>query len=86
VQSYEFRWASTEGTLGLPHPEELEYLGYEYVRDHSFYPTSKLYRRPVPLQLSDSGRYGGVHPSSSEQLPRRSPVDKSMGDEDEEKE
>jgi hypothetical protein len=85
VQSYEFRWASTNGALGLPHPEELEYLGYEYVRDHTIFPDSKLYRRPVPLQLSDSGRYGGVHPPSPEQLSGRSPVDKSVGDEDEEK-
>jgi hypothetical protein len=84
VQSYEFRWANTEGAFGLPHPDELEYLGYEFVKASTLYPTSRLYRREVPLRLSDSGRYGGVHPSPSLDVPTRRPVDQRMGDEDEE--
>jgi len=41
----EFRWASEAGAAGMAYPEELEYLGYERVRRHPFWPASWLMRR-----------------------------------------
>lgn len=48
VESWEYRWASETGAQGMPHPEELEYLGYERLLRHRFWPDSILYRRPAP--------------------------------------
>ena len=45
--SGEYRWASEHGTAGMPHPEELAYLGYVKVRQHPMWPSSWLMRRDV---------------------------------------
>ena len=56
----EFRWADDAGVLGLPHPEELEYFGYQRVTRHPRWPTTWLTRRdaggcpdPKPPSISD---------------------------------
>ena len=41
----EFRWANERGASGMPHPEELEHLGYVRVRQHPLFPLSWLMRR-----------------------------------------
>ena len=41
----EFRWASETGAHGMPHPEELEYLGFVRVARHPRWPSSWLMKR-----------------------------------------
>ena len=41
----EFRWASERCANGMPHPEELEYFGFEKVGRDPRYPGSWLMRR-----------------------------------------
>ena len=33
----DLRWASDSGAQGMPHPEELEYLGWKRLREHPSY-------------------------------------------------
>ena len=53
VNDMEFRWASESGAHSMPHPDELLYLGYDYVwRDGEIvrqpsYPETVLMRREV---------------------------------------
>jgi hypothetical protein len=42
---YLYRWASEHAAHGMPHPDELEYLGYERVGSDPRYPGSVLMRR-----------------------------------------
>jgi len=55
----EWRWASINCAHNMPHPDELEYLGYKRVIEHPWYPGTYLYRRVIcPLQ-SQSGVLAG---------------------------
>lgn len=45
--SFQFRWANEECLNGLPHPEELEYLGYVRVQRHPHFYKSWLMKREV---------------------------------------
>ena len=43
--SDEYRWASESGAQGMATPEELEWLGYEKVREHPLWEGSWLMKR-----------------------------------------
>lgn len=43
----EYRWASETGAHSMPHPEELEWLGYVRVCRDPRYPSSVLMKREV---------------------------------------
>lgn len=79
MESYEYRWASEVCSNSLPHPDELEYLGYDKVGRHRLFPSSILYRRALPLHLSSSERPRGVHIEASLDLFEGGPVDKGVG-------
>ena len=46
-KTIEYRWANEDCAHGLPHPDELEYLGYEKVQQHPNFPKSWLMVRRV---------------------------------------
>ena len=41
----EYRWASDSGAQGMPYVEEIEYLGFERLREHPLFPGTWLMRR-----------------------------------------
>jgi hypothetical protein len=50
-RSWLFRWASEVGAHSMPHPEELEYLGYTFVGIDPRYQGAVLMRKEaIPCQ------------------------------------
>jgi hypothetical protein len=72
--------------MGLAHPDELEYLGYSFVRAHPRYPSSHLYRRPVRMWSELDRPNATVHYGPSIEMLTRSPMDHDVGEEHDEEE
>ena len=45
----EFRWAACDWRNSMPHPDELEYLGFVIVREHPIYRGVWLMKRDCTL-------------------------------------